>query len=173
MHPDPFPRQEIDNIADEVYIRVTEVIDPGQIWAQICTEAANTALDSITTCINSVAEQLPPLGPPSDGQYCIALFPDDNMLYRARVDKIFQNRKAVIVTYMDYGNRCELGFDHLYQLSDSVLNYPLQCFECSLVHIKPSYKESSEGYWSPRAIQYFNKMASNRVCVVINYYCCV
>lgn len=66
------------------------------------------ALDELITNLRDDLVRNPPLPGayrPKPGDICAAIFSEDGLWYRARVDKVNAAEKTVDVTYIDYGNK--------------------------------------------------------------------
>ena len=147
----------------EIDILVTEVVNAGHFWAQEVNEESKLLSQQISDQIMSIPA-LEPLSKPWVDQYCLALFPGDGMYYRGRVVKVYAN--SLTVLYIDFGNVKELGFDEVFEIPLSLLTPPQLCAEFFLAKVKPSFKESSDGYWSDKANEFFSGMFSQKVSFV-------
>lgn len=66
------------------------------------------ALDELIANLREDLASNPPLPGayrPKPGDYCAAIFSEDGLWYRARVDKVNLSEKTVDVSYIDYGNK--------------------------------------------------------------------
>jgi len=66
------------------------------------------ALDELMSDLREELSNNPPLPGayrPKAGDYCAAIFKEDNLWYRAKVDKVNPIEKTVEVSYIDYGNK--------------------------------------------------------------------
>jgi len=66
------------------------------------------ALDELMSNLREDLSNNPPLAGayrPKQGDYCAAIFKEDGLWYRAKVDKVNPIEKTVEVSYIDYGNR--------------------------------------------------------------------
>ncbi|XP_044751082.1 maternal protein tudor-like isoform X3 [Coccinella septempunctata] len=127
---------------------ISHMNSPSEFWVQ---------LDGWCAELEWIAEQLsnavsfPDLEDFTPGSLCAAMFPDDEMWYRAR---ILSNTVAGLeVLFLDYGNSCVCG--NLKQLPEHLVMAPPLALKCSL--------QKPEGLfnWSPEAAQKFSDISAD------------
>ncbi|KAL7873114.1 hypothetical protein AOLI_G00121850 [Acnodon oligacanthus] len=127
------------------------------VW---CQYAASEKLDQISVIAqesgNSSVIQLHHLSP---GDSCLALFPDDNMWYRAQV--INKCEISVTVLFIDYGNESEVHPTSVKAVPISLLEAPPQAFLCQLEGFKPT-----DGYWNDAAAGRFRALVVDKLLTI-------
>lgn len=104
--------------------------------SQLAQEAGNTEQDM--TFLQS-------LGP---GSHCLALFPDDNLWYRALV--VQKDNKTLHVLFVDYGNESDVDVLDTRPLPQNFLDKAPQAFLCHLFGF-----DESKGSWDDQAYDFF------------------
>lgn len=141
-------------LADEKAIEITpncyvsHLNSPSEFWIQL--ENCVDELEWIAECL-STAEKFPELEDMAPGTLCAALYPDDEMWYRARI--LSNTLAGLELLFIDYGNSCLCS--NLRQLpEDLVVTAPL-AQKCSL--------QRPEGlpYWTRQAIDKFMEVSAN------------
>lgn len=121
---------------------------PSEFWIQLenCVDELEWIAEQLSN-----AESFPELEELTPGTLCAALFPDDQMWYRAR---ILSNTVAGIeLLFIDYGNCCTSS--SLRQLpEDLVITAPL-ALKCSL------QKNEGISTWSPEAATKFSDISAD------------
>ena len=74
-----------------------------------------------------------------EGHLVIAIYPVDNNLYRAKIEKVIQENRTGMdssptfrVRYLDYGNTCDVTKTHLYIWDEVLEIIPAQAVSCKL-----------------------------------------
>ncbi|KAJ8954517.1 hypothetical protein NQ318_000749 [Aromia moschata] len=120
---------------------------PSEFWIQLenCVDELEWIAEQLST-----SENFPELEDLTPGTLCAALFPDDEMWYRAR---ILSNTVAGIeLLFIDYGNSCVSS--SLRQLPEDLVVTPPLAQKCSL--------QRPEGvpYWTPQAVTRFSEISA-------------
>lgn len=78
----------------------------------------------------------------SAGSCVLALFPEDNSVYRAEV---LENKgfDSYLVFFVDFGNTCIVQCNHVWPLDNELLELPKMALKCSLKGVSPVEKEWS------------------------------
>ena len=139
---------------------MTEVVSAGHFWAQEVSEKSTIISQQMSDQIMSLPS-LEPISKPSVDQHCLALFPEDGMYYRGRVLKVYTHSFSIL--YIDFGNVKELGLNEVFEIPLSLLTPPQLSAEFFLAKVKPSFRESSDGYWSDKANRFFSETFSQKV----------
>ncbi|XP_045471417.1 maternal protein tudor-like isoform X3 [Harmonia axyridis] len=127
---------------------ISHMNSPSEFWVQ---------LDGWCPELEWIAEQLsnassfPDLEDFTPGSLCAAMFPDDEMWYRAR---ILSNTVAGLeVLFLDYGNSCVCG--NLKQLPEHLVMAPPLALKCSL------HKPERLLSWSPESAKKFVELSAD------------
>lgn len=121
---------------------------PSEFWLQLenCVDELEWIAEQL-----SGAENFPELEDTTPGTLCAALFPDDQMWYRAR---ILSNTVAGLeLLFIDYGNSSISS--SLRQLPEDLVVTPPLAQKCSL------QKPEGIPYWSPQAVTKFNEISAD------------
>ncbi|KAI6646686.1 tudor domain containing protein 9 TDRD9, partial [Oopsacas minuta] len=146
----------------EINLLVTEVVTAGHFWGQEVSEESRLISLKISEQISRLTVFTPLINPSVD-KYCMAVFPPDGLYYRGKLMEIDRSNRTVTIHYMDFGNMEILTFDQIYEIPLEILSHPTLGIECFLAKIKPSFKESSDGYYSHNANMFFSNLASQKV----------
>lgn len=120
---------------------------PSEFWIQLenCVEELEYVAETL-----SAVEDYPELEDLAPGKLCAALFPDDQMWYRAR---ILSNTVAGIeVLFVDYGNSCTCC--NLRDLPETLVMLPPLAQKCSL------QKPDGLNIWGPEMVRKFNEISA-------------
>lgn len=71
------------------------------------------------------------------GMACLALFQQDGLWYRARVESLLGNSQ-VEVLYVDYGNKERVSVPALLKIPDKFMRLPSQAIQVSLADVAPT-----------------------------------
>ncbi|XP_065670678.1 uncharacterized protein LOC100210185 [Hydra vulgaris] len=111
-------------------IYVTAAVSSTELYAQL--ERMKNDLHELMNNINNFYSNLKPaemsISTPMIGQYCCAKFTEDDVWYRAVVEKL--NGNIVGVLYIDYGNREYLSVSRIKRLESSFLPFPKYALFC-------------------------------------------
>ncbi|XP_008191203.2 maternal protein tudor isoform X2 [Tribolium castaneum] len=127
---------------------VSHLNSPSEFWIQFenCVEGLEWVAEQL-----SGAENFPELEDLAPGVLCAALFPDDQMWYRAR---ILSNTVAGIeVLFVDYGNSCTSC--SLRDLPEDLVMLPPLAQKCSL------QKPEGLTVWGPEMVRKFVEIAAD------------
>ncbi|KAL3281927.1 hypothetical protein HHI36_005130 [Cryptolaemus montrouzieri] len=139
----------LDNVVLEGKLTgfISHINSPSEFWVQL--ESCCVELEWIAEQLSN-AGSFPDLEDLTPGCLCAAMFPDDEMWYRAR---ILSNTVAGLeVLFLDYGNSCICS--NLKQLPEHLVLAPPLAQKCSL--------QKPEGLlsWSAEASQKFNELSA-------------
>lgn len=141
---------------DQFDVVVTEVIHPGEMWAQVMDAESHKSLSLLMEQINQHCMSAPaPSCIPNPGQECCALFSLDNTWYRARVLECPQPGE-VIVQYVDFGNSELIIPDKIRPMMDEFFELPAQAFKLSLANVRPAHQ-----VWNQEVVEWL-KYVLNR-----------
>lgn len=147
----------------EVRAYVSHLVSPSLFWCQL-SSAAST-LSEISHAITatyrsppSEASQVTEL--PQVGDVVIAMFHEDEQLYRARVVSVGSGQDGqathkVRVNFMDYGNEIEVSYNEMFKFDDSLSKWPAQAIRCCLDNIQ-------QDIWSSEACVKFSEIVTDR-----------
>ena len=125
-------------------VYVSEVIDAGFFWAQRGDMEYAAKLEQLMSDLNDYNgtqhEPMPSYVP--RGALCLALFPEDERFYRAKV--ISWKNSQVEVMYVDYGNSCTIPIQFLRKIREEHTKLPFQAFKCHLCYVRPAFGEWDE-----------------------------
>lgn len=116
----------------DVMVYVAEDVD--RIYVQV--------VDTDTVVLsNVIQEELTAFFPtspeikaiPSVGTYVAALFPEDGVVYRARITEI--KGEAIGVYYLDFGNSCTVSLADIRALPEKMYEYPALCQPIALARV--------------------------------------
>lgn len=127
----------------EAYIATTN--DDNTFW---CQPADSEELDKITLSIAEVGcavhKDFDPAALPP-GSPCIALFPNDDLWYRAEV--INKEGNELLVSFVDYGNKSTVSVSGVREIPQDLAQSPKQAFLCKLEDL-----DTSNGSWDSGAV---------------------
>lgn len=137
MHPVIRPSKELINdmngIPGQVISSKAIVVclnSPTAVWLHLDPSAADDIMNSIKQYTQQPEfAQIRPLEPVV-GASCLALFPDDQLWYRAVVESVDQS--SVTVNYVDFGNSSPVGGDQLRPIPPALVVKPALAFKCAL-----------------------------------------
>ncbi|KAJ8968977.1 hypothetical protein NQ317_001098 [Molorchus minor] len=126
---------------------VSHINSPSEFWIQLenCVEELEWIAEQL-----SGAEDFLELDDLTPGTLCAALFPDDEMWYRARI--LSNTIAGIELLFVDYGNSCMSN--SLRQLPEELVVTPPLAQKCSL------QKPDGITYWTPEAVNKFQEMAA-------------
>lgn len=124
---------------------------PDHVWIQLVTKESSY-LDTLINELTNVYSQcnMPPLEKGSVGDICIAPFPHDDLLYRARIEEINIVERTAQLYYIDFGDSGSMPLDKLKLPKSEHLQLPPQAIECYLNIAQPSHG------WSDESIEHFD-----------------
>eukprot|EP00058_Branchiostoma_floridae_P027021 XP_002612512.1 hypothetical protein BRAFLDRAFT_120982 [Branchiostoma floridae] len=134
---------------DEVYVSAVE--HPGLMYVQRKHYARK--LEVLTAEVNN-EEKLaaaPALQQVAPGRLCVAVFPQDNRWYRARVEEL-QGDEMCEVFYLDHGDTAIIPRSSLKEPWKEVMQLPFQAIEACLGSVQPLHgqqwtEESGDELW--------------------------
>ncbi|KAL6477667.1 hypothetical protein MHYP_G00135020 [Metynnis hypsauchen] len=148
------------SVGQRIEAYASSIAGPNYFW---CQYAASEKLDQISVIAqesgNSAQAHLIQLHHLSPGDSCLALFPDDNMWYRAQV--INKCESSVSVLFIDYGNESEVHPTSVKAVPISLLEAPPQAFLCQLEGFKPT-----DGYWNDAAAGRFSALVVDKLLTI-------
>jgi hypothetical protein len=127
---------------------VSHLNSPSEFWVQLenCVEELEWVAEQL-----SGSESFSELEDLAPGALCAALFPDDQMWYRAR---ILSNTVAGIeVVFIDYGNSCTIC--SLRELPEDLVMLPPLAQKCSL------QKPGNLTTWGPEMVRKFSEISAD------------
>ncbi|KAF2901435.1 hypothetical protein ILUMI_04750 [Ignelater luminosus] len=127
---------------------VSHLNSPSEFWIQLENSVAD--LEWIAEQL-STAENFPELEDCTPGSLCAALFPDDEMWYRARI--LSNTIAGLEVLFIDYGNSCTCT--GLRQLPEDLIMLPALAQKCSL------QKPQGMLQWSANATEEFKNVSAD------------
>lgn len=127
---------------------VSHLNSPSEFWLQLenCVEELEWIAEQL-----SGAESFPELEDTTPGTLCAALFPDDQMWYRARI--LSDTVAGLELLFIDYGNSSISS--SLRQLPEELVVTPPLAQKCSL------QKPDGIPYWTPQAVNKFNEISAD------------
>ena len=149
---------------EECTAYVSHAESPSLFWCQL--DSSIDILDSISGALaegyGSAAEADKASPKLACGDFVVALSPDDEVLYRAKVIKDYGDNK-VAVRFVDYGNESEVSRDKIYSIKDEDTKIPSQAFMCCLDKIKPA---ATDDDWSQEACDKFSELVMDKELVL-------
>lgn len=141
---------------DQFDVVVTEIVHPGEIWAQVLDAEAHSSLDLLMKHLNQYCVEAPlPTSTLQPGQECCAQFSQDGLWYRARVLE-GPPSEQIAVQYVDFGNNECLTPDKIRYMKDEFFKLPTQALKLSLANIRPAHQ-----VWDQEAVKWL-KVIENR-----------
>ncbi|XP_075161828.1 staphylococcal nuclease domain-containing protein 1 [Haematobia irritans] len=126
---------------------VTEVTENLSFYAQSC--ASGSKLDTLMAKLHADFQSNPPIAgayTPKRGDLCAAQFSADNQWYRAKVERVQDNKAHVL--YIDYGNKEIVPFTRLASLPSGFTSEKPFATEYALALIQlPQDNEDKEEAW--------------------------
>ncbi|XP_059173554.1 uncharacterized protein LOC131954068 isoform X2 [Physella acuta] len=126
------------------------VESPSSFFLQLSgvDEALGVLMDNIA--VQYVCEIPPPiLSNPQPGQSCVALYPEDDNWYRAKILSITGNSSLVL--FVDYGNKETIALQNIRVMTPAIASVPVMAYECSLHGIEAAS-------WPDKAIEMFESL---------------
>jgi len=87
-------------------------------------------MDNINTHYSGLDKSSGSVTSPSVGHPCAAVFHDDNMWYRARIETL--SNTDVTIRFIDYGNTQQSKISDLKEINAQFLQLPVLAVECTL-----------------------------------------
>ena len=143
---------------DQFDVFITEVIHPGEIWAQVVYAESHNLLNLLLKQINQhcLSTTVPNIMP-NPGQECCALFTQDNTWYRARVLEC-PKPGEIVVQYVDFGN-CELVTpDKIRPTKEEFFGLPAQALKLSLANVRPVCH-----VWNQEAVEWLKHIVNKKL----------
>ncbi|XP_074448726.1 tudor domain-containing protein 1 [Larus michahellis] len=139
---------------------VSCVRNPGDFFCQQIHNARQLA--ELQVSLNEHCDKFPssPAFRPAVGNVCCAQFTEDNLWYRAAVVE-YVSEDAVLVGYIDYGNREVLPLTKLRPMIPRLMDLPAQAIRCTLAGVKPPL-----GAWTSKTIFFMNQLVKDKVFTV-------
>ncbi|PZC86280.1 hypothetical protein B5X24_HaOG211441 [Helicoverpa armigera] len=140
-------------------VLVTCVAHFDLLYVQFCTEKPDdeipgfgvvlppVTLETLSRDMNSPATRIaykPFTIAPAPGEYVAALYPADNLWYRAQVLSVTRSDQNVEVMYIDYGTRLCVREDQLRCLEPRHMLLPMQAVCCKLAGVKERSPSSTQ-----------------------------
>lgn len=143
---------------DQFDVLITEVIHPGEIWAQIMYAESQHLLNLLMKQINQhcMSTTMPNIMP-NPGQECCALFTLDNMWYRARVLE-FPKPGEILVQYVDFGNSELVTPDKIRSTKEEFFGLPAQALKLSLANVRPACH-----VWNQEAVEWLKHIVHKKL----------
>ncbi|CAH1130130.1 unnamed protein product [Ceutorhynchus assimilis] len=126
---------------------VSHLSSPSEFWVQMenCIDELEWIAEQL-----SVAEQFPELEDTTPGTLCAALFPDDEMWYRARI--LSNTIAGIELLFIDYGNSCVSS--SLRQLPEGLVVTSPLAQKCSL------QRPEDVPHWTKQAQEKFSEISA-------------
>ncbi|XP_076270545.1 tudor domain containing protein isoform X2 [Rhynchophorus ferrugineus] len=127
---------------------VSHLNSPSEFWIQLenCVDELEWIAEQL-----SGAESFPELDDMAPGTLCAALFPDDEMWYRARI--LSNTIAGIELLFIDYGNSCVSS--SLRQLPEDLVVTPPLAQKCCL------QRPDGIPYWTKEAQDKFNEISAD------------
>ncbi|XP_043075776.1 tudor domain-containing 6 [Puntigrus tetrazona] len=90
------------------------------------------------------------------GSACIALFPEDNLWYRAKVTS--RDLNTLSITFVDYGNDAKVKISDVKALPPGLSDVSPQAFSCQLEGF-----DLSKGFWAEEADDVFFELVNDKL----------
>ncbi|XP_065837499.1 staphylococcal nuclease domain-containing protein 1-like [Oscarella lobularis] len=142
------PKAQEDTVVDDgerkvalSEVVVTEVSGPTSFWAQ--SVETGPKLEELLEKMREELAADPPLPgafKPRKGDLCAAQFSDDQLWYRAVVEKV-SGSNQIHILYIDFGNREETSLSKLAPLSSTYTSFPAQAKEYFLAFVAATSDE--------------------------------
>lgn len=129
----PPPHSFGDNFEAAV---VTEVSSPLSFWVQLASTDCQQRLMHVQSALNAASQQFPPFIDSSllsVGDYCCAMFSEDDTWYRAQVVELL--REAARVVFIDFGNSESVNFSNIHPLPEELTTQPRLAYNVSLMGV--------------------------------------
>ncbi|XP_062322875.1 tudor domain-containing 6 isoform X2 [Osmerus eperlanus] len=135
---------------------VSTIIGPQSFW---CQSANSDELDKITKMVSEAGSEVQckpvEIDTLSTGSPCIAIFTDDEQLYRAEVRSIEGDYLSIL--FIDYGNESRVNIKDVRALPPLLLNIPPQAFLCQLEGF-----DASQGTWDDKAADQLSELITDK-----------
>ena len=143
---------------DQFDVIITEVIHPGEIWAQVVYADSHHLLDLLMKQINQhcLSTTVPNIMP-NPGQECCALFTLDNTWYRARVLEC-PKPGEIVVQYVDFGNSELVTPDKIRSTKEEFFGLPAQALKLSLANVRPVCH-----VWNQEAVEWLKHIVNKKL----------
>ena len=143
---------------DQFDVLITEVIHPGEIWAQIVYSESHHLLNLLMKQINQhcMSTTVPHIMP-NPGQECCALFTLDNTWYRARVLEC-PKPGEILVQYVDFGNSELVTPDKIRSTKEEFFGLPAQALKLSLANVRPACH-----VWNQKAVEWLKHIVNKKL----------
>ena len=114
-------------------VTVTEVSSPLSFWVQLASVDIQTQLRTIQSSLHTACQKLSQSTShvPVEGDYCCALFSQDQTWYRAQVIDVLQQKAKVI--FVDFGNTDYVDFVNIHPLPSDIATVPRLAYHMSLM----------------------------------------
>lgn len=136
---------------------ITAIEESLEFWCQLVDSGD---LEKVASRIADIsqAEELETITPEFllPGRWCLALFTDDNLWYRAEVME--KEDKELSVVFVDYGNKAKISVAHVRDMPSDLANTPPLAFLCELNGF-----DCTDGAWSSDAVNEFAEMTTDKV----------
>lgn len=143
---------------DQFDVLITEVIHPGEIWAQVMYAESHHLLNLLMKQINQhcMSTTVPNIMP-NPGQECCALFTLDNTWYRARVLE-YAKTGEIVVQYVDFGNSELVTPDKIRSTREEFFDLPAQALKLSLANVRPACH-----VWNQEAVEWLKHIVNKKL----------
>ena len=151
----------VDNVEENAFIdvQVAHIVSPNLFY---CIEPQAAAkLEGLLSQLTEAVPSLIPCSTLTVGQACVAMFSQDECLYRGRIVSIDHSQSTARVFFVDYGNSDVVPFSHIYSLPDKFRDaFPCQAIPCCL----DCTSEPSDG-WTDAATAAFEELVMEEMFV--------
>ncbi|KAL5248921.1 hypothetical protein ACHWQZ_G017946 [Mnemiopsis leidyi] len=148
-----FSRPELQETSN---VYCTSVEDPFNIWVQLAEYAEE--LEKVMADLATYSPDAPALYTHTPGTVCAALFPADEVWYRAEITN--QGPEKCTVKFVDYGNCCEVEKANLKLLPEEHLTMPANSVLVRLAHVRPK----SGTKWDDAAVDKLFELTTEVLC---------
>lgn len=136
---------------------ITAIDESLAFWCQLVD---SEDLEKMTSRIADIsqADELKAINPESllPGSWCLALFADDGLWYRAEVME--KEDEELCVVFVDYGNTSKISVAHVRDMPSDLANTPPLAFLCELDGF-----DCTRGSWSSDVVSEFAEMTADKV----------
>jgi Tudor domain. len=90
------------------------------------------------------------------GTACVACYSEDGIMYRGIIESV--NSASAVVLFCDYGNKEDVPFDKIKEISSEFMSLPIQGLMCRLLAAKPQHG----GSWLDEEIIKFTNLTEGK-----------
>jgi len=137
-----------------------------EFYVHVNNEERSQVLSKIESTIAKLFSNGSPasLTSPSVGDLCLAKYSEDNMWYRAKVEKVCE--EVCHVLYMDYHNLEKVHISNMLACPKAIESLPQVAIHCSLHGVPSDFEPSSENISSLKKLMANEVLDGKLVCLV-------